>query len=147
MCTKIPGGNQTKILPNIQVKLKVPATTNNKVKYGKHQISFNRLLVYFQRLRFSILVYVVRSSWGRERQHDGLPSPPLSYSSLYQKRSTQGERALCYILSLLGLRVVWHISWYLNFQVENRKYDWFPASKHRENQENIYCCYQSLLSL
>ena len=62
MCINIPSSNQTKILLNIQVKLKVPATTNNKVKYGKHQISFNRLLVYFQRLRFSILVYVVRSS-------------------------------------------------------------------------------------
>ena len=36
--------------------------------------------------------------------------------------------------------VEWHISWYLNFLPGNRKNDWFPAKKHQENQEKIYCC-------
>ena len=29
-------------------------------------------------------------------------------------------------------RLVWHISWYLNFLPENRKIDWFPARKYQE---------------
>ena len=41
-------------------------------------------------------------------------------------------------------QLVWHISWYLNFLLENRKNDWFPA---RKNQETSYVTLEYIIGI
>ena len=88
-------------------------------------------------------MYVVRSSWDRERQHDGLPLPPLSFSSLSTKNVARGESSLLYTFSATTTRPWSEAAPSLLKAGSRTSYQhlFFEAGKQQRFMQNLYKWY------